>query len=91
MLYPAMILILSVWDKRWGLLGKWLMMLFFLITSIGIWWLLLSGVQRGIQPDLNPIIFLFTPLILLLGLYWIRWWSINPGRMPLEKLSDYLG
>jgi len=91
MLYPAMILILSVWDKRWGLLGKWLMMLFFLITSIGIWWLLLSGVQRGIQPDLNPIIFLFTPLILILGLFWIRWWSINPVRRPLEKLSDYLG
>lgn len=91
MLYPAMILILSIWDKRWGLLGKWLMMLFFLLTSIGIWWLLLSGVQRGIQPDLNPIIYLFTPLILIIGLYWIRWWLINPVRMPLEELSDYLG
>jgi len=91
MLYPAMILILSIWDKRWGLLGKWLMMLFFLLTSIGIWWLLLSGVQRGIQPDLNPIIYLFTPLILVIGLYWIRWWLINPVRMPLEELSDYLG
>jgi hypothetical protein len=91
MLFPAMILILSIWDKRWGLLGKWLMIVFILITSIGIWWLLLSGVQRGIQPDLNPIIFLFSPLALIFGLYWIRWWSINPVRLPLEELSDYLG
>ena len=90
-LFPVTILILSVWDKRWGIFGKWLMMLFILITSIGIWWLLLSGVQRGIQPDLNPIIFLFTPVILLVCLYWVRWWAVNPVRMPLERISDYLG
>lgn len=90
-LFPVTILVLSVWDKRWGIFGKWLMILFILITSIGIWWLLLSGVQRGIQPDLNPIIFLFTPVILLVCLYWVRWWAINPVRMPLERISDYLG
>lgn len=91
MLYPSMILIISVWYKRWGLMGKWLMYGYLLLSSVGIWWLLLNGVERGIPPDLNALIYFFTPVILLFGLYWIRWWAVNPARMPIEELQRYLG
>lgn len=91
LMYPAIMLILATWDKRWGLLGKWLIVIFLFTTSIGIWLLLLNGVQRGVQPDLDPIIYFLSPVIILIGLYWVRWWAVNPDRLPLEKISDYLG
>jgi len=90
LLFPTIMLILATWYKRWGLLGRWLIVIFLLVTSIGIWLLLLNGVQRGIQPDLDPIIYFLTPLVILVGLYWVKWWAVNPDQLPLEKVSDYL-
>jgi hypothetical protein len=90
MMYPAIMLILATWDKRWGLLGKWLIVIFLILTSIGIWLLLLNGIQRGVQPDLDPVMYFISPVIVLFGLYWVRWWAVNPDRLPLEKISDYL-
>jgi hypothetical protein len=90
MLYPAAMLILATWDKRWGLLGRWLIFLFLVLTSIGIWLVLLNGVQRGVQPDLDPIIYFLTPTIILVGLYWVKWWAVNPDQLLLQKISDYL-
>jgi hypothetical protein len=26
------------------------------------------------------------PLVLLIGLYWVRWWAVKPRRLLIEEL-----
>ena len=84
---PAIILIIAVWNTRWGLVGRWLTVIFILIMTIGIWGLVLFQVGRGISPDLDPLILFLAPILTIIGLYWIRWWAVRPQRLPLEELS----
>ena len=28
------------------------------------------------------------PVILVVGLYWVRWWALNPSKLPLEEFSN---
>lgn len=86
-LYPAMVMIFAVWDKRWGRFGQWLTVLFLIVSSIGFWIYLLNGVERGIQPDLDPVIFYLFPIMIIFGLYWVKWWAMRPVRLPLEELA----
>lgn len=85
-LIPALVLVLSIWDERWGLLGRWLVALSMVALFLGLWAFSLIGARHGTQADLNPFLFLTLPVFLLLGLYWVRWWAIRPPRMPLEEL-----
>ena len=84
---PAIILIISILDIRWGAVGRWLSVVFILIMVVGIWGLVLFQVERAISPDLDPLILLFAPIVTLIGLYWIRWWAIRPQRLPLEDMA----
>jgi hypothetical protein len=89
-LLPAFILILGVWDQRWGKLGRWLVLLSMILMSLGVWGLTIIGVRRGVPPTLDPVLFLFTPLFIILGLYWVRWWAIHPPQLPLEVFGRRL-
>ncbi len=54
----------------------------------GIWWIFLRTVQYGAQPQQHPIMFFPLPLFLLLGLYWVRWWAIQPRKLWVERLRE---
>ncbi len=90
-LYPAIILIFALLDKRWGSFGRGLIILLILIITVGLWGILLNTANKGSQPDLDPIIFFFMPLLTLFGLYWVRWWAIRPMRLPLEEFAERFG
>jgi len=79
-LFPAIILILSIWDKRWKekgtlIVGSALAMLFF-----GLWLLFIITLQQSYQPIQSPVMFIPLPAASLLGLYWIKWWVVVPAR-----------
>jgi hypothetical protein len=86
-LFPALVLVLGVWDERWGVLGQVMMVFSLVILSIGIWGVIWLTQQNGIPLDRSPIIHFFLPIFILVGLYWVRWWAINPPRMPLQEVS----
>jgi hypothetical protein len=90
-LYPAIILIFALLDKRWGGFGRGLIVLLILIMTVGLWGILVNTANKGSQPDLDPIIFFFMPLLTLFGLYWVRWWAIRPMRLPLEEFAERFG
>jgi len=90
-LYPAIILIFALLDKRWGGFGRGLIILLILIITVGLWGILLNTANKGSQPDLDPIIFFFMPILTLFGLYWVRWWAIRPMRLPLEEFAERFG
>jgi hypothetical protein len=66
--------------------GKWIAALIIMILLIGQWALLdldLSSIEPFSQ--LNLLIPL--PLVLIIGLYWVRWWAIKPRRLLMEELK----
>jgi cation transporter-like permease len=90
-LYPAVILIFALLDKRWGSFGRGLIVVLILIMTVGLWGILVNKASTGSPPDLDPIIFFFMPLLTFLGLYWVRWWAIRPMRLPLEEFAERFG
>ena len=80
LLFPALILILSSIDKRWQDNGLIVVGVVLAILWIGLWVLFLATIQKSYQPVQNPIMFIPVPAIVLLGMYWIKWWVISPAR-----------
>jgi hypothetical protein len=81
-----LILISAMLSERWPRGGDWAAVLFSLTVFIWEWalfWLDINSSQPAIQ--LNLIIPL--PLVLLIGLYWVRWWAIKPRRLLVEDLK----
>ncbi len=88
-LLPGLILVFSVWDERWGILGKWLVWISLLLLSFGLWGLFLKTIIPSDQPLQHPIMFFPLPIFMVIGLYWVRWWATRPPRVYLDQLKRY--
>lgn len=89
-LIPAVILVLAVWDERWGTLGRWLIASSLVLLSAGLWWLGFVVERQGILPDLSPLLFFSVPVFTIIGLYWVRRWAIRSSRLPLQEITERL-
>ena len=81
-----LILISATLTERWPRGGDWAAVLMCVILFVWEWalfWLDIHSAQPGLQ--LNLIIPL--PFVLLIGLYWVRWWAIKPRRLLVEELK----
>ncbi|MGC8857013.1 MAG: hypothetical protein ACP5QU_09450, partial [Anaerolineae bacterium] len=72
--------------ERWPHWGYTIVSLL-LLFAFGLPWLLITqGISlAGLQPA--EIVFLFYPLLTMLGLYWIRWWAVRLPRPWLERVA----
>ncbi len=81
------LLIFSVWERRWSKSGGLLIGIVYLSLTLGMWLiLLLSNSQPGI---IRFVVALLELLILGLGMYWIRYWYID--YQPPTLVDDYFG
>ncbi len=87
LLLPVIILVLAVWDERWGLIGRILVVLSIVLLVFGVWLAAINAGQKRISPEVDPLLVFFTPAFLLFGLYWIKWRAI---RKPLVIKDDLL-
>jgi len=85
LLYPALILILSVLEGRWEERGSLIAGLLVLFLFLFPWLLFILTVQRDYQPVQSSVMFIPVPLFCFLGLFWIRWWVISPARAILSE------
>ncbi|MBW8011163.1 MAG: DUF2029 domain-containing protein [Chloroflexi bacterium] len=87
-LIPALTLVLSVWEKRWGRSGGWFVIGVMLVFLVGLWVLFLNTVRpgMGVQPVQGPIMFFPLPIFLLFSLYWIRLWVLQPRHLGIEDI-----
>lgn len=83
-LFPALVLVISFCDKRWKRFGSIIVVGFLLSIFIGLWALFLGTLEHAYQPLQSPIMFIPLPGIVILGLYWVRWWVLKPTRHVLE-------
>ena len=79
-------LIFSVLFERWKTVGKFIALIFLLFTLAIPW--LMSLVDPAPFGDMTDnFLFLFYPVLTVLGLYWTRWWFIRPPRTWLDTVK----
>ncbi len=86
-LLPALALVYASWEERWRRAGHALTVFTILLLGVGIWALHLSTATFGPTRALNPLLFLTLPGFLVITLYWVRWWAINPPTVWYDQLS----
>jgi len=66
--------------------GQWLAV--FIVAILFVWELVLYYFDiTGTQPSNQLNLMIPLPLILLLGLYWTRWWAIKSKRLLIEEMK----
>ncbi|UCD98677.1 MAG: DUF2029 domain-containing protein [Chloroflexota bacterium] len=89
LLFLPLVLVFSMWVERWGKSGTILAFISMLMLFIIPWAIFLETVIYGDQPLQHPVMFFPLPIFLLLTLYWVRWWAINPRRLMVDDLRAY--
>ena len=84
LIYPGMFLVFRFFSERWGLLGRVISWVILAIFSIGSWFLFLP-VEIISTPLELPLINYGIPIIVFIGLNWIRWWAIKIPRLQFES------
>jgi hypothetical protein len=77
---PALLVVLSIMDQRWGPFGRWSAVALFLVVFFGLWNAFLVG-------NTTAFIFLF-PALLVFLLYWVRWWAVSSPRLWADVIAD---
>jgi hypothetical protein len=86
-LLPALMLVFSQFDDRWRTGGRVFILFSLVLLSAGLWMLLLNARTAGEQALQTPAMFFPLPAYLLLTLYWVRWWVVQPPAV----WYDYMG
>ncbi len=77
-LLPALCMIFSAWDERWGKNGRIAIVVSLIVLLIGLWALFLVSLEGNIE---NDIMYLPIPILCLLGLWWSRWWIVRASSL----------
>jgi hypothetical protein len=81
---PALCLIFGVWSERWGRGSRLPVALTLLALLLGLWALFLSTVEGNVE---SAAMYLPLPALLLLGLWWARWWA-RRDPLPLRAAGS---
>lgn len=86
-LFPALALVLGLLDERWKTGGRVAIAASLLALFIGIWAIFLNTVTYAGQPIQSPVMFIPLPAFLLLMLYWVRWWAVEPPTVWYDMVD----
>lgn len=86
-LFPGMLLVFSLLNDRWRLGGRLFVFLSLIVIFVGIWALFLATVSHGAQPVQSSVMFFPLPLFMLITLYWVRWWAVEPPTVWYDLLD----
>lgn len=78
-------LIAAVLTERWSWKGQWGAILLSGVIFIWEWALFYLDLTSSHPGNQLNLIFPL-PAMLLIGLYWVRWWAVKPRRMLMEEL-----
>jgi hypothetical protein len=82
-----LILFLSILAERWSRPGRWGLAAFVLIAVFLGFWVITEGLYLArSNAALNEVLVLVFPFLLVVGLYWMRWWAVRPPRTWSDSL-----
>ncbi len=80
---PAMFMVFRFWSERWQLFGRILSWLILILLLAGSWLLVRPEISFVVEMSL-PILVVGLPVLVFLGMIWIRWWALKIPRLPFE-------
>jgi hypothetical protein len=80
--------VFSVLEERWKLSGQVVMFIILSLLFVLPWAFFLRLLNHGESLDQLSILLFPLPLLLIIGLYWTRWWAIRPRRLYIETLRE---
>ncbi len=87
LLFTPLILFLAILAERWSHPGRWGVTFFVLLAIFFAFWLVAAGLfLAGAFAALTAVQVLVFPFLLVLGLYWMRWWAVRPSRTWSDTL-----
>jgi hypothetical protein len=81
-LIPALLLVFRFWTERWawGHLFAWGLII---LVVGGSWFLMNFNLDFSLPVEI-PLLTIGLPLLVLLGMIWIRWWALNVPQLTYE-------
>jgi hypothetical protein len=87
LLFFPLLLFLSILAERWPRPHRWgLSGLIFILFIFGFWFVTATLYLKGSFSALSDVLVLVFPGILVLSLYWMRWWAVQPPRTWSDSL-----
>jgi hypothetical protein len=84
--------VLASWEQRLSKVGKWLASGSLALLLVAGWLMTWGNIDAWYQMDISPLqtwgMILFLTAILVVGVYWVRWWSVRPRQTYVEKLRS---
>jgi len=77
-MFPAIFISSKVIEDRWKNVGQWVNISLLAILFFIPWIIFVNTIEFSYQPIQNPIMFFPVPLLLIVIMYWVRWWVKNP-------------
>jgi hypothetical protein len=87
MLIIPLILIVVTWETRWAPFGRWIAIASLLLVFGWEWALFYRDMSSSQSLSFLNLLFPF-PLVILIGLYWVRWGATRPRRLLIEELRS---
>jgi hypothetical protein len=78
LILPVLVLIFAMWEERWRRGGSIISIGAMILLFGGIWWLYLSNNGFLFERSLELVFFFPLPILLVIVLYWVRWWAVRP-------------
>jgi hypothetical protein len=82
-----LILIIVTWETRWAPFGRWIAIVCLLLVFGWEWALFYHNMSTSQSLGYLNLLFPF-PLVVLIGLYWVRWGATRPRRLLAEELRS---
>ncbi len=79
-----LVLVLSLIEFRYKRLGPWVVTGACILLLVGIWSIFIGTIEYGGQPQQSPVMLFPVPMLLLVLLYWTRWWALKPRLTGFE-------
>jgi hypothetical protein len=87
LLFFPLILFSSILAERWSRPFRWgLSGLIFILFIFGLWLITAALYLKGSFTALSDVLMLVFPSLLVLCLYWMRWWAVHPPRTWSDSL-----
>ncbi len=84
-MFPATLVIFRLVEDRWKNKGNLINLAMLALIFVVPWLFFLRTISEEYQPIQSPIMFFPVPVLLFLGLYWVRWWAKNPIKYIISN------
>jgi hypothetical protein len=84
LIFPALFVVFRFWSERWKVIGRLTAWLLIIAAAVHSW--------TSAAPDFslvsdhrNLLLIVGLPIIVFIGMIWVRWWAFRIPRLPYER------